>query len=125
MQQNLEIASNTSHFDLSDNDDEQKEKRQDSSQSPYLDVKKLETWLNELKNQPRWRLVADKEMDYYDGNQLDAETLELMAERGQAPIIDNMVQPTINSVLGMQAKSRVDTRVEQEAGESPKRYRSR
>lgn len=118
MQQNLEIASNTSRFDLSDNDDEQKENRQDSSQSPYLDVKKLETWLNELKNQPRWRLVADKEMDYYDGNQLDAETLELMAERGQAPIIDNLVQPTINSVLGMQAKSRVDTRVEQEAGET-------
>ena len=116
--QGIEITNKNSRFDLSDNDDEQKKKRQDSSQSPYLDVKKLETWLVELKNQPRWRLVADKEMDYYDGNQLDAETIELMEERGQAPIIDNLIQPTINAVLGMQAKSRVDTRVDPEAGET-------
>ena len=88
--QGIEITNKNSRFELSDNDDEQKKKRQDSSQSPYLDVKKLETWLVELKNQPRWRLVADKEMDYYDGNQLDAETIELMEERGQAPIIDNL-----------------------------------
>ncbi|MGZ4968028.1 MAG: portal protein [Methylobacter sp.] len=86
--------------------------------SDTLSVEKLEKWLDELRNQPRWRLVADKECDYYDGNQLDADTLELMESRGQAPIIDNLIQPTINAVLGMQAKSRVDTRVAPEAGET-------
>lgn len=83
-----------------------------------LDIKKLEHWLDEIRNQPRWRLQADKEADYYDGKQIDAETLELMLERGQAPIIDNMIQPTINAVLGMQAKSRLDTVVKPEAGET-------
>lgn len=86
--------------------------------SETLTVSKLVQWLTEIQNQPRWRLVADKENAYYDGNQYDAETLTLMEERGQAPIIDNMIQPTINSVLGMQAKSRVDTRVAPEAGET-------
>ncbi len=89
-----------------------------SKPSDVLSVEKLEKWLDELRNQPRWRLVADKECDYYDGNQLDADTLELMESRGQAPIIDNLIQPTINAVLGMQAKSRVDTRVAPEAGET-------
>jgi hypothetical protein len=83
-----------------------------------LSIEKLSTWLEEIRNQPRWRLVADKENDYYCGNQLDADTLALMEERGQAPIVDNLIMPTINSVLGMQAKSRVDTRVAPEAGET-------
>lgn len=84
----------------------------------YLSVEKLERWLDEIRNQPRWRLVADKENDYYDGNQIDAETMDLMEERGQAPIIDNQIQPTINAILGMQAKNRVDTKVAPEAGET-------
>lgn len=83
-----------------------------------LSIEKLSTWLEEIRNQPRWRLVADKENDYYCGNQLDVDTLALMEERGQAPIVDNLIMPTINSVLGMQAKSRVDTRVAPEAGET-------
>jgi len=83
-----------------------------------LSIEKLSIWLDEIRNQPRWRLVSDKELAYYDGNQLDADTLNIMEERGQAPIIDNLIQPTINAVLGMQAKSRVDTRVAPEAGET-------
>jgi hypothetical protein len=83
-----------------------------------LSVEKLEKWLDELRNQPRFRLAMDREDDYYDGNQLDQETLALLEERGQAPIIDNLIQPTVNAVLGMQAKSRTDTRVAPEAGET-------
>ena len=86
--------------------------------SETLTIEKLSKWLDEIRNQPRWRLIADKENDYYCGNQLDADTLALMEERGQAPIVDNLIMPTINAVLGMQAKSRVDTRVAPEAGET-------
>jgi hypothetical protein len=83
-----------------------------------LTVERLEKWLDELRNQPRFRLAMDREDDYYDGNQIDQETLALLEERGQAPIIDNLIQPTVNAVLGMQAKSRTDTRVAPEAGET-------
>ncbi len=83
-----------------------------------LTIEKLSSWLDEIKNQPRFRLTAEKEQAYYDGNQLDAETLELMEERGQAPIVDNLIMPTVNAILGSQAKSRVDTVVKPEAGET-------
>jgi len=86
--------------------------------SDSWNVYKVQRILNELKNQPIWRPIADREMAYYDGNQLDARTIEELAERGQPPSIDNLIQPTINAVLGMQAKTRVDTKVEPEAGET-------
>jgi hypothetical protein len=81
-------------------------------------IYKVQRILDEIRNQPRWRQVADRECAYYDGNQLDADVIEELANRGQPPSIDNLIQPTINAVLGMQAKTRVDTKVEPEAGET-------
>lgn len=81
-------------------------------------VYKVQRILDEVRNQPRWRQVADRECAYYDGNQLDADVIEELANRGQPPSIDNLIQPTINAVLGMQAKTRVDTKVSPEAGET-------
>lgn len=31
-------------------------------------------WLDEIEQQPAWRSRADRECDYYDGNQLDFRT---------------------------------------------------
>lgn len=78
----------------------------------------LEEWLIEVANQPRWRLEAEKCDAYYEGKQLDAEILQLMEERGQAPIVENHIQPIVNQMLGMQAKARLDTKVAPEAGET-------
>jgi len=83
-----------------------------------LTVDKLETWLNEIRNQPHWRPTADMECEYYDGNQLAPDVIEELESRGQAPIIDNLIMPTINAILGMQAKSRMDTKVVAETGET-------
>lgn len=74
----------------------------------------LERMLFEIRNQPPFRLQMDKEADYYDGNQLDAETLWAMEERGQAPLITNLIKPTIDVVLGMEAKTRTDWKVRPE-----------
>ena len=73
-----------------------------------LSVARLEDFLDEIKNQPQWRRQADKEADYYDGNQLDASQIEEYEGRGYAPLITNLVKPTIDVVLGMEAKSRAD-----------------
>jgi hypothetical protein len=67
--------------------------------------------LLEIQEQPSWRRAADVECDYYDGNQLDSETLSAMKELGMAPIIENLTAPTIDSVLGLEAKTRLDWRV--------------
>lgn len=76
-----------------------------------LSVTQLERWLEEIRNQPQWRREADKCVDYYDGNQLDADTLQRLESKGLGPLITNLVAPTVNAVLGMEAKARTDWRV--------------
>ena len=74
----------------------------------------VEMFLREIKHQPHWRREADRAADYYDGNQLSPETVERLKERGQPPLITNIIKPTIDTVLGMEAKSRSDWRVRPE-----------
>lgn len=76
-----------------------------------LSLSEFTDWLNELQEQPRWRMNADKEADYADGNQLDSEVMHRAAELGLPPAIEPLVGPTIDSVLGLEAKTRKDWRV--------------
>ena len=43
--------------------------------SKGLSLDRFEKYLYEIHNQPEWRAQAEIEADYYDGNQLDSETL--------------------------------------------------
>lgn len=76
-----------------------------------------ERWMNDLRNQPAWRQLADKCADYYDGNQLTADQLDELESTGMAPVIANIIRPTIDVVLGMEAKTRQDWRVSADTGE--------
>jgi len=73
-----------------------------------LSVARLERWLDEIRHQPAWRREADQCADYYDNNQLDAETLSELQSRGLGALVTNLIAPTINTVLGMEAKTRTD-----------------
>ncbi len=66
----------------------------------------LERFLDDVRHQPQWRVEADREDDYYDGNQLDSKTLADLEERGIPPIILNLIAPTIDIVLGLEARTR-------------------
>ena len=83
-----------------------------------LSIDTLQEWLDEIRNQPNWRIVADREADYYDGNQLTQEQLELMEERNLPPLITNLIKPTVDVVLGMEARTRSDWKVRPEAGDA-------
>ena len=80
-----------------------------------LTVDKLDSFLYEIRHQREWRRASDLCADYYDGNQLDSATLEDMQRLGMAPLIRNLIQPTINVALGMEAKTRSDWRVQADA----------
>lgn len=82
-----------------------------------LPFQTLERWVGDMRNQPSWRALADKCADYYDGNQLTANQLDDMENAGMAPIVANIVRPTVDVVLGMEAKTRQDWRVAADAGE--------
>lgn len=67
-------------------------------------------FLEDCRWQPAWRNMADKCVDYYDGNQLDQDTLLALERKGMGPLIRNITAPLINVVLGMEAKTRTDWR---------------
>lgn len=86
---------------------------QASSELPELDPEampfdQLNGFLFDLQDQPAWRGRADVECDYYDSNQYTAQDLAEMRSRGIPPIVVNLIAPTINMVLGLEAKTRSD-----------------
>lgn len=65
----------------------------------------------EIEEQPSWRVIADKEMDYADGNQLDGELMRKQRELGIPPAIEDLIGPALLSIQGYEAKTRTDWRV--------------
>lgn len=65
----------------------------------------------ELEQQPAWRSAADREMEYYDGNQLSAAILQKQRDIGMPPAIEPLIGPAIDAVLGLELKNRADWRV--------------
>ena len=80
-----------------------------------MTIDRLDRYLYEIRLQPMWRREADLDSEFYDGNQLDYQTLDDMQRLGMAPLIRNLIKPTIDVVLGMEAKTRTDWRVQADA----------
>jgi len=81
------------------------------AKSRHIDLETFGAWMRQIQEQPPWRARADREADYYDGNQLDAEVLRRQRELGIPPAIEPMIQPTINTILGLEVKQRPDWKV--------------
>lgn len=97
---------------LHQQDDKSASARDHAPRDPHaLQLQSLERWMGEIQNQPAWRREADKAVDYYDGNQLDADTIQRLDSRGLGPLVTNLIKPTVDAVLGMEAKTRTDWRV--------------
>lgn len=47
-----------------------------------LTVEELSDIQAEIQEQPQWRHIADMEMDYSDGNQLDTDLMNRMMKAG-------------------------------------------
>lgn len=92
-------------------DDEQM--NQDDDALTFEEVSEIHS---EIQEQPKWRSIADKEMDYADGNQLEADVLKRMKAIGIPPAIEDMIGPTLLSVEGHELQTRTDWKVS-DAGE--------
>ena len=66
---------------------------------------------DEIEEQPAWRRIADKEMDYADGNQLDGDLLRRQQALGIPPAIEDLIGPALLSIQGYEARIRTDWRV--------------
>lgn len=65
----------------------------------------------DIDSQPEWRTTANTACAYYDGDQLAPEVVSKLKERGQPLTMHNLIAPTIDGVLGMEAKTRTDLMV--------------
>lgn len=76
-----------------------------------LTLQEFTDFFHEIEEQPAWRAKADREMEYYDGNQLSSEILQKQQQIGMPPAIEPLIGPAIDAVLGLEAKTRADWRV--------------
>jgi hypothetical protein len=84
-----------------------------------MTLAQLENILSDIRHQPKWRQQADICADYYAGNQITSERLERMNKLGIPPLVTNLIRPTIDTVLGIEAKARSDWRVIEETDAAP------
>lgn len=71
----------------------------------------LERMLSDLKWHDEWRKLANRDVAYYDGKQLTSDLVREKQNLGLAPLIRNYVRPTVDLVLGMEAKNKRDWKV--------------
>lgn len=72
----------------------------------------LERMLRDCAEQPQWRIRAKICAAYYDGKQLtELQRYNIRQEELEERAI-NLIRPVVNSVLGQEAKSRTDVKVE-------------
>lgn len=78
-----------------------------------FDLHALESLVKDCDGQPDWRPRADTAHAYYDFKQLTPEQKrKIWVEQGIEPRQTNLVHGVINGVLGQEAKSRSDVRLE-------------
>lgn len=73
-----------------------------------FNLTQLSRLLSDIDVQPNWRDPAQTCCDYYDGHQISSEVKETLIDRGQPVLINNLIAPTIDAVLGMEARTRTD-----------------
>lgn len=73
-----------------------------------LSVYQLEEFLDDMRSAPAWRQRSDLECNYYDGNQHTPESIQQHADRNLPVVTVNLVAPTVNLILGMEARTRTD-----------------
>lgn len=73
-----------------------------------IDIDKIR---EQIRLQPQWRKSSQVCDDYYHGKQITPEVAAELEERGQANVVVNIIKPTVNAMLGMEAKQRTDWRV--------------
>ena len=81
-----------------------------------MDLAEYTDILGEIEEQAPWRMNADKEMDYVDGNQLDSELLQRQQAVGIPPAIEDLMGPAIRALTGYEESTRTDWRVSPDGG---------
>ncbi|WP_417261675.1 hypothetical protein [Celeribacter sp.] len=90
---------------------EQRENELDSYQAQALHRLLLGYYMRELEAQRENRAMMDRDEGAYDHVQYYEEEIATLVERGQVPIVYNLIQPAVNWILGTQRRSPTDYKI--------------
>ncbi|MGH9928795.1 MAG: phage portal protein [Pyrinomonadaceae bacterium] len=79
--------------------------QEDISQTAYQAI------CMEIRDQPQFRVDQNTDCDYYDGMQAQADLIFRLQQAGIPMQDSNFIKPTINAMLGLEAKTRTDYKV--------------
>ncbi|MBN8294556.1 hypothetical protein JI664_21465 [Rhodobacter sp. NTK016B] len=83
----------------------------DSHRVTTLQRRLFSNFLEELDIQGAWREEMAKDEDFYDSIQWKAEDEAVLRERGQEPLVMNVVCQAINWIIGTQKNARTDYKI--------------
>lgn len=93
-------------------EDRQGDQSRDFAGAGAFSLHALERMLRDCMEQPEWRSRAQLAGAYYDGKQINETQRALIRKENLEERAINLIRPVINSVLGQEAKSRTDVKVE-------------
>jgi len=93
-------------------EDRQGDTSRDFAGSGAFSLHALERMLRDCQEQPEWRLRAQLAAAYYDGKQLSETQRWNIRQEDLEERAINLIRPVVNSVLGQEAKSRTDVKIE-------------
>ena len=72
-------------------------------------LRRLTRWFEESEEASRdARQKAERDQDYYDNKQLTNEEIEKLKQRGQPPVVINLIRRKIDTLRGVEVKQRSD-----------------
>lgn len=83
----------------------------DSEASRLLHGKLLSYYRQELARQEENRAEMAVDEDYYDNIQWTQEEMDTLRERGQAPLVYNVISQSVNWIIGSEKRGRSDFKV--------------
>lgn len=81
----------------------------DDVQARYRKVQMWRAHAADLQRDNRYTQMRDH--DFYDGDQWAEEDVQVLAERGQAALVFNVIKSTVDWIIGTERRTRVDFRV--------------
>ena len=82
------------------------------SEATLSRLRRAQSWRDHAADLQRDnRYLQMRDHDFYDGDQWTADDIAVLVERGQAPLVFNVIKPTVDWLIGTERRTRVDYRV--------------
>jgi len=96
---------------IEDEDDDQPEHELDSIDNEELHRRLLSQYRQEIDRQEENRADQATDADFYDHIQMTEEDATILRDRGQAPLVFNVIAQSVNWIIGTEKRGRIDFKV--------------